>query len=134
MDDKKYISNYPVKEFVKKFNFDDCVFELLNSIEKDNKEIKDIVINKYLGNYISEEQEEDVFNYFVNNSVFSAATAANPATSTVTEFLYLRPNQMSFIDQYFFKSQGGSAIHSRIKHVEEKLYQLIEEYLKKARF
>ncbi len=117
---------YSVDEFVKKFNFDKCVFDLLKSIEQDNERIKNIVIHKYLGNVISESEEEDVLNYFINNSVFSAATVANPATSVVTEFLYARPKQLHFIDQYFFESKGGKAINSRLARVEENIFELIE--------
>ena len=133
MNDKKHSDKYSVKEFVKKFGFDNCVLELLNFIEKDNKTIKDIIINKYLEKTISEVQEEELFNYFINNSVFSAATAANPATSVVTEFLYTKPKQISFIDNYFLKSQGGDAIYSRFKHVEKNIHQLIEERSKKGK-
>lgn len=117
------------KDFVEKFGFEQCVLELLDSIEKDNKKIRDSIINKYLGESLSATQEEDLMEYFINNSVFSAATVANPATSVVTEFLYTRPNQPLFIDQYFFKSKGGKAIYSRLACVEEHLHQLIELYL-----
>jgi phospholipid N-methyltransferase len=123
-------SGYSAEEFVKEFNFEDCVLELLKSIENDNSEIKDILISKYKKMPISVGEEEALLDYFINNSVFSAATVANPATSVVTEFLYSRPKQPSFIDQYFFKSKGGMAIYSRLVKVEENLHDLIEVYLK----
>jgi len=121
-----------VEEFVKKFNFDSCVLELLKSIESDNERIKDLVISKYLQVPLSETEEEDVLDYFINNSVFSAATLANPATSVVTEFLY-DPKASSPIDKYFFASKGGKAIHSRLIRVEENLHSLIEEHLKNGK-
>jgi 2-polyprenyl-3-methyl-5-hydroxy-6-metoxy-1,4-benzoquinol methylase len=122
-----------IQEFVKKFNFDECVFNLLKSIEQDNKRIKDIIINKYLENPISSNEEEYLLNYFINNSVFSAATVANPATSVVTEFLYAQPEQIHFIDQYFFESKGGKAINSRLFCVEKNIHELIETQLQKIK-
>lgn len=119
-------TKHSVEEFVKKFNFDKCVFDLLKSIEQDNEKIKDLVIAKYLESFISDEEDEEILNYFINNSVFSAATVANPATSVVTEFLYAQPKQLHFIDQYFFESKGGKAINSRLAKVEENIFELIE--------
>ncbi|MFA5368688.1 MAG: methyltransferase domain-containing protein [Candidatus Paceibacterota bacterium] len=124
-------NEYSVEQFVEKFGFEKCIFDLLKFIEKDNNEIKNIIIAKYLKEKISAESETKLLEYFINNSVFSAATFANPATSVVTEFLYTRPNVSHPIDEYFFASRGGSAIHSRIVNVEENLHSLIEEYLKK---
>lgn len=122
-----------IKEFVEKFNFDKCVFDLLKSIEEDNERIKNLIINKYLEISISDREEEEILNYFINNSVFSAATAANPATSVVTEFLYARPKQIHFIDQYFFESKGGKAINSRLSCVEKNIHELIEVQLQKKK-
>lgn len=119
-----------VDEFVSKFKFEPCVSELLKFIENDNERIKNLLINKYLQMPLSSKEEEDIREYFINNSVFSAATLANPATSVVTEFLY-DPKASSPIDKYFFASKGGKAIHSRLIKVEEHLHLLIEEYLKK---
>jgi len=120
---------YSVEEFVAKFKLEPCVAELLKFIEKDNEMIKDLLINKYLQIPLSSKEEEDIREYFINNSVFSAATLANPATSVVTEFLY-DPKASSPIDKYFFASKGGKAIHSRLIRVEENLHSLIEECLK----
>lgn len=121
-----------VEEFVKTFNFDSCVFELLKFIEKDNERIKNLVISKYLKMPLSASEEEDILDYFISNSVFSAATLANPATSVVTEFLY-EPKASSIIDKYFSASKGGDAIHSRIIRVEENLHLLIDKYLKNGK-
>ncbi|MDD5098538.1 MAG: methyltransferase domain-containing protein [Candidatus Pacebacteria bacterium] len=121
-----------VEGFIEKFNFDPCVSELLKSIESDNERIKDLIISKYLQMPLSSREEEDVLEYFINNSVFSAATLANPATSVVTEFLY-DPKAAYPIDKYFFKSKGGKAIHSRLIRVEENLHLLIEEHLKNGK-
>lgn len=133
MQTTSIVPKYSVEEFVKKLNFEDCVLDLLKAIEADNAAIKDIIIHKYQGNEISFPNEELLLNYFINNSVFSAATAANPATSVVTEFLYDRPKQPLFIDQYFFKSKGGKAVYSRLLRVEQNLYDLTEQYLKKGK-
>lgn len=121
-----------VEEFVKRFNFDSCVFDLLKFIEGNNERIKNLVISKYLKIPLSAGEEEDILDYFINNSVFSAATLANPATSVVTEFLY-EPKSSFNIDKYFSASKGGDAIHSRIIRVEENLHLLIEKYLKKGK-
>ncbi|MFA5431629.1 MAG: class I SAM-dependent methyltransferase [Candidatus Paceibacterota bacterium] len=118
-----------IDEFVKKFNFDACVSDVLKSIESDNERIKDLVISKYLKLSLSGKQEEDILDYFINNSVFSAATLANPSTSVVTEFLY-DPKASSPIDKYFFASKGGAAILSRLIRTEENLHLLIDEHLK----
>jgi predicted O-methyltransferase YrrM len=125
-------NKHSVEEFVQRFKFDDCVLRLVKFIESDNERIKDLVISKYLQMPISETEEEEILDYFINNSVFSAATVANPATSVVTEYLYARPKVLSPIDRYFFESKGGSAIHSRLIRVEENLHALIEEYSKKG--
>ena len=50
-------AKHSVEEFVKKFNFDKCVFDLLKFIEQDNEKIKDLVIAKYLESFISDEEE-----------------------------------------------------------------------------
>ncbi|MDD5568814.1 MAG: hypothetical protein PHG23_00105 [Candidatus Pacebacteria bacterium] len=123
--------NYSVKEFVEKLNFDECVFDLLKFIEKDNKKVKDFLITKYLGASLPANTEEYVLEYFINNSVFSAATMANPATSIVTELLYVRPNLNHPIDKYFLASKSGKAIRSRIEKVEENIHSLIEKYFEK---
>ena len=131
MNDKKHSDKYSVKEFVKKFGFDNCVLELLNFIEKDNKTIKDIIINKYLEKPISENEEESLINYFLHNSILSAATIANPATSVVTELLYEKPNFILPIDNYFLNSKSGDAIFSRLHSVENNLYLLIKDYFQR---
>ncbi|MFA5013176.1 MAG: methyltransferase domain-containing protein [Candidatus Paceibacterota bacterium] len=123
---------YSVEEFVEKFGFDKCAFDLLKFIESDNSKIKDLLISKYLGTALSAEEEEELLEYFINNSVFSSATVANPATSVVTEFLYATPKIPLPIDQYFFESAGGKAIHSRITRVEENIHLLTDEFLKKG--
>jgi hypothetical protein len=122
---------YTAKQFTKEFNLDSCVFELLESIEKDNKEIKDTLIAKYLKLPFSADAETKLLEYFINNSVFSTATMANPATSIVTELLYKRPNILYPIDKYFLASRSGKAIYSRINCVEENILKLTEEFLKK---
>jgi hypothetical protein len=124
---------YSIDQFMEKHGFDSCVSKLLKFIESDNERIKDIIVKKYSQLPISDAEETDLLDYFINNSVFSAATFANPATSVVTEFLYARPEVSHPIDRYFFESKGGSAIHSRIVRVEENLYSLIEEYSKKGK-
>ena len=121
-----------IEEFIEEFSFEPCVPELLKSIEKDNEKIKDLVICKYLKIQLTPAEEEDILNYFINNSVFSAATLANPATSVVTEFLY-DPIGRFDIDKYFFASKGGKAIHSRLIRVEDNLHSLIEKHLKKGK-
>ncbi|TFG35212.1 MAG: methyltransferase domain-containing protein [Parcubacteria group bacterium] len=123
---------YSIEAFVEKFSFDETVFKLLKFIESDDEKVKDLIIKKYLRVPISEEEEEEVLDYFINNSVFAAATVANPATSVVTEFLYGEPKAPLPLDQYFFKSKGGKAIKSRLARVEENLYTLAEGYLKKG--
>lgn len=123
---------YSVEEFVGKFSFNEFVLKLLKFIEDDNEKVKDLIIKKYLQIPISEEEEEVVLDYFINNSVFAAATVANPATSVVTEFLYGEPKVPFPIDQYFFASKGGKAIKSRLVRVEENIHTLAEEYLKRG--
>ena len=123
---------YSIEEFVGKFSFNEFVLKLLKFIESDNKKVKDLIIKKYSQIPISEEEEEEVLEYFINNSVFSAATVANPATSVVTEFLYGEPKAPLPIDQYFFTSKGGKAIKSRLVRVEENFHTLAETYLKRG--
>lgn len=126
-------NNYSIEEFVKQNHFEKCVSDLLEFIEKDNEKIKNLLIDKFSGVQISEADEEKITNYFIFNSVFSAATVANPATSVVTELLYERPKKLFPIDRYFLASKGGSAIYSRIINVEKNLQILIEKYLKKGK-
>lgn len=128
--DKNTIA-YTAKQFTQEFGLDNCVFELLESIEKDDKGIKDILIAKFLKLPISEDEETKLLEYFINNSIFSTATMANPATSIVTELLYKRPNVLSPIDKYFLASRSGKAIYSRINCVEENILELSKEFLKK---
>ena len=125
------IKNNSVEKFVERFGFEKCVFDLLKFIEKDNEKVKNTLIKKYLGESLSAEAEEEMIEYFVNNSIFSSATIANPATSVVTELLYKRPEVSHPIDKYFLASKSGKAIYSRLNCVEKNLHLLIEEYLKK---
>jgi len=123
---------YSTEEFVEKFKLSKFVLNLLKFIEKDNEIIKDLIIRRYQQLPISENEEEEVLEYFINNSVFSAATVANPATSVVTEFLYAEPKAPLPIDQYFFMSEGGKAIKSRLLRVEENIHKIADSYLKKG--
>lgn len=118
-----------VEKFVRKFNFEKCVFDLLKFIEKDNKKVCDALMNKYLEIPVSAIDEEKLIEYFINNSVFSTATMANPATSIVTELLYKKPGLLYPIDNYFLASKSGKAIGSRIECVEENIHTLVEKFL-----
>jgi len=123
-------TQHSVDEFVRQYGLDNYVLDLLQAIACDNEKIKDLLISDYLGNPLSAVEEEELLDYFIMNSIFSAATVANPATSVVTELLYSQSKHPFAIDQYFLESKSGKAIRSRLLRVEEYIHELIEDYRK----
>ncbi|KPJ56558.1 hypothetical protein AMJ49_04585 [Parcubacteria bacterium DG_74_2] len=123
-------------EIEKKIEFDKTAIRLLSVFEKENKKIKDFLINSYKGLPVSPEITEKFYNYFISHSVFSAATVANPSTSIITELLYdgiEKLNLPSPIDRYFLCSKAGRSIKARLQAIEEELPKIIEEYRKKGK-
>jgi SAM-dependent methyltransferase len=112
----------------KENNFDAAALQLFKDLERKNKKIKDFLVDNYKGLPPDPHVEEEAHEYFVNNSVFFSAMAAQNASSMVTEFLYERLPSQSILDNYALNSKAGSAIRARIDAVEDELHKVIEEY------
>lgn len=116
-----------------KFEYNKAIDQLLTILEKERPDIKKTLLDRFNGVSISAEQEEEVYKYFLNNSIISTATMTNPGTSVITEFLYNGSPISPFpIDNYFLQSEGGKAIKARLIAVEEKTPKIIDEYRKKS--
>ncbi|MCX6760737.1 MAG: class I SAM-dependent methyltransferase [Candidatus Nealsonbacteria bacterium] len=116
----------------KESNFDEASLQLFKDLEEKNKRIKDFLIDNYRGLPSDPQVEEEAHEYFINNSVFFSAMAAQNASSMVTEFLYERLPSQSILDSYALKSKAGSAIKARLDAVEDELHKVIEEYSPKG--
>ena len=125
-----------MKKFEKKFKFDGAAIELFDALEKENKQVKNFLIESFEKTYnglpVSPEIEEEIYNYFISHSVISAATASNCGTSIVTEFLYGGLDSPSSIDNYFLHAKAGKAIKNRLITIEKELPDIIESYRNKG--
>lgn len=111
-------------------------FQLLEVPGKEKPRIKRFLLNNYKGLPVSPEIKNEFYNYFIGHSVFSAATAANPVASVITELLYEgmeKLNLSSPIDQYFLQSKAGRSIKARLEAIERELPKIIEEYHQKRK-
>jgi len=116
--------------------FTEDALQLLEILGGENQKIKNFLINSYKSLPVSLETKEEFYNYFITHSVFSAATAANPASSVITELLYEGKEKLNLpspIDQYFLRSKAGRSIKARLNAVEEELPKIIEEYRRKGK-
>jgi len=116
----------------KKNNFDEAAFQLFKELEKENKRIKDFLIDNYRGLPADPQIEEEAHEYFINNSVFFSAMAAQNASSLITEFLYERLPSKSILDNYALNSKAGRAIRARLIAVEDELHRVIDDYCTKG--
>jgi len=116
----------------KNFEFNEAAVQLLKFFERENIKVKDFLINSYKGLPVSPELEEEVYNYFIAHSIFSAATIANPGTSVITEFLYDESSSLFPIDNYFLQSEAGKAVKARLIAIEKELPKIIEKYRSKG--
>lgn len=120
------------KKFIKNFELDETTIQLLKTLEKEDSRVKDFLIRSYKGLQVSPEMEEVAYNYFITHSVISAATASNPGTSVITEFLYEGIPSPSPIDNYFLQAKAGKAIKARLIAIEKEVPNIIEEYRRKG--
>ena len=115
--------------------FNEAAAQLLESLEKENSEVRDFLIKNYKGLPVSPEMNEKAYNYFLDHSVTITAMTANPGTSIFTEFLYNGKNEtssISSIDRYVFQCLAGKAVKARLLAIERELPKIIEEYRKNS--
>jgi SAM-dependent methyltransferase len=112
----------------KNLKFDQAAIDLLNTLEKENREIKESLLEGYMGLPLSPKVKEEIYNYFITHSLFSVVTMANPGSSVITEFLYHGLPSSSPIDNYFIQSKAGKSIKARLIAIEKELPKIIEKY------
>ena len=116
----------------KKNNFDEAALQLFKELEKENKRVKDFLIDNYKGVPADPQAEEEAHEYFINNSVFFSAMAAQNASPLVTEFLYERLPSKSIFNNYALNSKAGRAVKARLIAVEDELHRVIDDYRTKG--
>lgn len=116
----------------KKNNFDEATLQLFKEFEKENKRVKDFLIDNYKGLPADPRIEEEAHEYFINNSVFFSVMAAQNASSLITEFLYERLPSKSILDNYALNSKAGRAVRARLIAVEDELHRVIDDYRTKG--
>jgi ubiquinone/menaquinone biosynthesis C-methylase UbiE len=124
-----------IKREEKETKFSEEALQLLETLEKENWQIKEFLIKDYKGLPVSPETKEIFYNYYITHSIFAAATSSNPGSSVITEFLYDgidKLNPYFPFDQYFLRSKAGRAVKARLKDIEEELPKIIEEYRQKG--
>lgn len=117
-----------MKNFEKKFEFDEAAIQLFKTLEKENSQVKDCLIRSYKGLPVSLQTKEDSYNYFITHSLISLAIMANPGSSIITEILYDGLPSPSSLDNFILQSKSGKAIKSRLIVIERELPKIIENY------
>ena len=112
-------------------NFDEAALQLLKTLEKENKTVKDFLIRSYKGLPTSPEIEEESYNYFIGHSVIITSMTTSPGSSVFTELLYEGLSSPSPIDRYVLQSKAGKAVKARLIAIERELPKIIEEYRSK---
>lgn len=111
--------------------FSEAALELFEALIKEDERLKEFLVKKYQGLEVSLEMEELAYNYFVNHSVITAATVANPGSSMTTEYLYDGLTSPLPIDSYFLQAKAGRAVKARLRAIEKELPRIVEKYLNK---
>lgn len=102
------------------------VEDFFSVLEKSNCGwLRDFLWKRFNGQPVSLKIEEKAYNFFLANSVITAATAANKGGSVTTEFFYEGLEKPSVIDSYILNSLSGQAVKLRLSAIKEKLYELI---------
>ena len=122
-----------MKNFEKKFEFDEAAIQLFKALEKENSQVKDCLIRSYKGLPVSLQMKEDSYNYFITHSLISLAIMTNPGSSIITEMLYDGLPSPSSLDNFILQSKSGKAVKSRLIAIEKEFTRIIEDYRNRNR-
>lgn len=110
------------------FGSNKVAIELLESLERDDGRVGDVLLRKFRGLSVTPGLEEYAFRYFIAHSIITSATVSNRGGSMTTEFLYDGLLLSSYLDRYFLRCKAGKAVKARLIAIERNLPKIIEKY------